>query len=102
LQSLAAARTTGGIAIFDAKFRFGFCFRIGPGFLNLDFALCVARADFRRERVTAQERVNRGGDIHVDGKAVALLDFDQYIKSGRGTSLEHRFLGAAPACFLIR
>ena len=63
--------------------------RTGPrsGLRAMDAAL-VAPAQLGRQGVPAQQRVDRLGDVGVDGDAVAVLDLDDDVEGRRRLALE--------------
>ena len=64
-------------------------------------ALFVAPAQLRRDRVAAEHRVDRIGDVAVDHDPLAVLDLDDHVEGRRSLSLEHALLGPPPAGLLV-
>src|SRR5581483_2847564 len=58
-------------------------------------------AHFGGHLVAAQERIDRLGDVAVDGDALPALDLDDDVEGRRRLALEDRLLRAAAARFLI-
>src|SRR5574338_1479257 len=69
--------------------------------LDLNFALWVAGADFRRKRKATQQGIHGSHDVSMHSKALAMLNLDKHIEGRRSTALEDRLLRTAAARFLI-
>ncbi len=71
--------------------------------LDAQLPAVVDVADLGLRRAAAQERVDRGGDAVVDGHALAVLELDEHVESGRRATFEHGLLRAAtPGLFVAQ
>ena len=61
----------------------------------------VAPAQLGRDRIAAQHRVDRVGDVGVDRHPVAILDLHHDVERGRRLALEDALLRAAAARLLV-
>ena len=64
-------------------------------------AFLVAPAEFRRDRIAAQHRVDRVGDVAVDRDPLAVLDLDDDVEGRRRLALEDALLRPPPARLLV-
>ena len=83
----------------------GATFELGraPGLL-VALAHCaglVEGAQFRDHRAAPQHRVDRAGDVGMDGHAVPSLDFDEHVERWRRLPFEDRLLRPPPAGLLV-
>ena len=70
-------------------------------FLDHDLTRFIPRADLGRDGSVAQEQVDSGHDVSMDGKALAVLDLDEHVEGRRRASFEDGLLRTAAAGFFI-